>query len=126
MSSMYIVIPDPVPLPQLSIEQQFLENFLGGRASYPRTLLGENRLGYKLTSDSIGFVNTYGRLFREVWSMERTGLSAAVYTQLTDVETEINGLMTYDRKILKIAPGQACRIDHNEVPTLPGTKASRH
>lgn len=30
------------------------------------------------------------------------GISAAVYTQLTDVETEINGLMTYDRKIIKV------------------------
>jgi hypothetical protein len=30
------------------------------------------------------------------------GLSAAVYTQTTDVETELNGLMTYDRAILKM------------------------
>src|SRR6185437_10883518 len=29
------------------------------------------------------------------------GLSAAVYTQTTDVETEINGLMTYDRAVTK-------------------------
>lgn len=29
------------------------------------------------------------------------GLSAAVYTQITDVETELNGLLTYDRKVLK-------------------------
>ena len=29
------------------------------------------------------------------------GLSAAVYTQITDVETELNGLKTYDRKVLK-------------------------
>lgn len=32
------------------------------------------------------------------------GLSAAVYTQLTDVETELNGLITYDRKVLKLPP----------------------
>ena len=30
------------------------------------------------------------------------GLSAAVYTQTTDVETEVNGLMTYDRKVMKV------------------------
>jgi hypothetical protein len=30
------------------------------------------------------------------------GLSAAVYTQTTDVEVETNGLMTYDRKVVKI------------------------
>ncbi|MNT71040.1 hypothetical protein D3C72_2094840 [compost metagenome] len=30
------------------------------------------------------------------------GLSAAVYTQTTDVEVETNGLMTYDRKVIKM------------------------
>ena len=35
---------------------------------------------------------------------DETGLSAAVYTQTTDVETECNGLMTYDREILKVDP----------------------
>ena len=30
------------------------------------------------------------------------GFSAAVYTQTTDVEIEVNGLMTYDRKVIKI------------------------
>lgn len=33
---------------------------------------------------------------------EKRGLSAAVYTQLTDVEDELNGLITYDRKVLKL------------------------
>ena len=33
-----------------------------------------------------------------------TGLSAAVYTQTTDVEIEVNGLMTYDREIIKMDP----------------------
>ena len=32
----------------------------------------------------------------------RTGVSAGVYTQTTDVETEVNGLMTYDRKVVKV------------------------
>ncbi len=32
----------------------------------------------------------------------RMGLSAAIYTQTTDVEVEVNGLMTYDRKIIKM------------------------
>ncbi|MEP6951986.1 MAG: hypothetical protein ABI863_22040, partial [Ginsengibacter sp.] len=30
------------------------------------------------------------------------GLSAAVYTQTTDVEGEVNGFMTYDRKVMKM------------------------
>jgi beta-galactosidase/beta-glucuronidase len=32
------------------------------------------------------------------------GLSAAVYTQTTDVETELNGWLTYDRKVIKVDP----------------------
>lgn len=33
--------------------------------------------------------------------VQNHGLSAAVYTQITDVETELNGLLTYDRKVRK-------------------------
>ena len=32
---------------------------------------------------------------------KKMGISAAIYTQTTDVELEINGLMTYDRKEIK-------------------------
>ncbi len=38
---------------------------------------------------------------------ESSGLSAAVYTQTTDVETECNGLLTYDRAVAKVAPETA-------------------
>ena len=34
--------------------------------------------------------------------MQNHGLSAAVYTEITDVETELNGLYTYDRKVRKV------------------------
>ena len=32
------------------------------------------------------------------------GLCAAIYTQVSDVEDEINGLLTYDRKVCKLKP----------------------
>ena len=32
----------------------------------------------------------------------QTGCAAAVYTQTTDVEGEVNGLMTYDRAVIKV------------------------
>ena len=38
------------------------------------------------------------------------GLCAAVYTQLSDVENEINGLMTYDRRVTKVAPELMRRV----------------
>jgi hypothetical protein len=47
------------------------------------------------------------RKYLELWQKARqlrdtAGLCAAVYTQITDVETECNGLLTYDRKVIKV------------------------
>ena len=39
------------------------------------------------------------------------GFSAAVYTQTTDVEIEVNGLMTYDRKVIKLDEAQLRRMN---------------
>ena len=41
---------------------------------------------------------------KQIGPAKMEGLAAAVYTQLSDVEDELNGLMTYDRKVVKIAP----------------------
>ena len=42
------------------------------------------------------------------------GLGGAIYTQTTDVEIEINGLLTYDRKVLKFNPEVLKKV-HAEV-----------
>lgn len=41
---------------------------------------------------------------KQIGPSKLAGLAAAVYTQLSDVEDELNGLLTYDRKVVKIAP----------------------
>ena len=41
----------------------------------------------------------------------KTGLAATIYTQVTDVEDEINGLMTYDRQVAKIDPAVLQKIN---------------
>lgn len=43
--------------------------------------------------------------------MIKRGFSAAVYTQTTDVEVEVNGLMTYDRKVIKLDEKEIRRIN---------------
>lgn len=48
--------------------------------------------------------------------LKTKGIAGAVYTQTTDVESEINGLMTYDRKVIKI-PAEELRTIH--APLLP-------
>ena len=46
------------------------------------------------------------------------GFSAAVYTQTTDVEGEINGLMTYDRKVMKLDEKRLGEINRQVVGKL--------
>ena len=59
--------------------------------------------GYKLFDRQEDFMDALERLYREgVLEAQKKGLSAAIYTQLSDVEDETNGIMTYDRKICKV------------------------
>ena len=48
------------------------------------------------------------------------GITAGVYTQTTDVENEINGLMTYDRKVVKFDEPRIRRINRRIVNCLNG------
>ena len=41
---------------------------------------------------------------------KKRGVAAGIYTQTTDIEGEINGLITYDRKVQKIAPEELKKI----------------
>jgi hypothetical protein len=45
-------------------------------------------------------------------------MSAAVYTQTTDVETECNGIMTYDRAVIKMNPDKIRPANRGELPVL--------
>jgi hypothetical protein len=61
--------------------------------------------GYKVFLTREDLDRDYQRLYREELSkLYRQGLSAVVYTQLSDVEDEVNGLLTYDRKVCKVTP----------------------
>ncbi|WP_373523342.1 glycoside hydrolase family 2 protein [Aquiflexum sp.] len=57
--------------------------------------------GYQSFKSKKELADRYAKLIETMESLIPMGLSAAVYTQTTDVEIEINGLMTYDRKVIK-------------------------
>ena len=57
--------------------------------------------GYQSFQNKQELFNRYQSLLEKLQTLIPKGLSAAVYTQTTDVESEINGLMTYDRKVMK-------------------------
>lgn len=58
--------------------------------------------GYRGFKDVGALTLAYEALLAELKPYISRGLSAAVYTQITDVENEVNGLMTYDRAVVKM------------------------
>ncbi len=74
----------------------------------------EGNWGYRSFDDAAGLLDRYAGLMLELDALRQRGLSGAIYTQLTDVESEVNGLMTYDREVLKL-DADAVRALHARV-----------
>ena len=51
---------------------------------------------------------------KEYFDLAEKGLGGSIYTQTSDVELEVNGLMTYDRRVLKFDPAKL-RAVHAEI-----------
>lgn len=58
--------------------------------------------GYVQFNSSKEVTDEYVKYTDMLYDLITRGFSAAVYTQTTDVEVEVNGLMTYDRKVIKV------------------------
>lgn len=66
-------------------------------------LFGKANYGYKLFDSAESFENAVIALYQnEVLPLVKGGASAFVYTQVSDVEDETNGFITYDRRVLKV------------------------
>lgn len=78
--------------------------------------------GYRTYATRNELQDNYDRLLIALHHLIGQGLAAAVYTQTTDVEREVNGLMTYDRKVIKF--GEDWLAQRNEVlwEPAPGLK----
>ncbi len=67
------------------------------------TWQSEKNWGYRSFTDSETLTDAYIDLVEKLFPLiDEKGLSAAVYTQTTDVEIEVNGLLTYDRERVKM------------------------
>jgi len=71
------------------------------------TWQSKDNWGYRSYTSREALQEAYGQLQDRLRPLAAKGLSAAVYTQTTDVEIEVNGLLTYDREVLKLDPAQA-------------------
>lgn len=65
----------------------------------------EKEFGYQHYKSLAELTDNYKRLWeQEIYPNVSRGLSSAIYTQTSDIEEEINGLMTYDREVDKLDP----------------------
>ncbi len=59
--------------------------------------------GYQKYDNCEELSQAYDRLIsQQLMNLEKEGLSGGVYTQLSDIEEEVNGLVTYDRRVVKL------------------------
>ncbi len=74
--------------------------------------------GYVQFNSPEEVTDEYVKYARELKDMIAKGFSAAVYTQTTDVEIEVNGLMTYDRKVVKVIEERVKAINEEVIGAL--------
>jgi len=79
----------------------------------------EKNWGYVSFKDTSELERGYRDRIAQLRLLVARGLSAAIYTQTTDVEIETNGLMTYDREIFKIPPGALAEMHKSLFVGLP-------
>jgi hypothetical protein len=71
----------------------------------------DNEYGYKSFKTREEFEDAFISLYEnEIIPAIKKGLCGTVYTQVSDVEDEINGLLTYDRKMLKVNEGRTAKM----------------
>jgi hypothetical protein len=104
--------PDPEAPPQQGQRALVLGEFGGLGHRVEGHIWTGQEWGYETPGSLDELLRKYSEFYTEVWRLAReAGLSASVYTQTTDVETEANGLMTYDREQIKLDAQELRKIN---------------
>lgn len=119
LSDMHAYPGPDAPKPEAG-RASVLGEFGGLGLGIPEHTWSSQSWGYRGVADSAALTRRYVKLLQGVWQLKETrALCAAVYTQTTDVETECNGLLTYDRAILKLDAERAAAANRGEFPPPP-------
>lgn len=109
--------PGPGMFPASGPRASVLGEFGGlGLPIENHTWLDKGNWGYRSYDSADALGSAYSDLISRLELLAANGLAAAVYTQTTDVEREVNGLLTYDRRVFKIDPERLREIN---APVLP-------
>ena len=111
------------PGPEMYLADPMRVNVLGEYGGIGLALDGHlwwnNRnWGYIQFKSSDEVTAEYVKYAKELKALVKKGFSAAVYTQTTDVEGEVNGLMTYDRKVIKINEDAVRKINKEVIDSM--------
>src|ERR1017187_2043579 len=107
--------------PQAEMDRAAVLGEFGGLGlGLPGHTWSEQRWGYLPMTNTATLTARYCKLLDRVHLLRNSfGLSAAIYTQITDVETECNGLMTYDRARFKLDPAVVQTANRSESRERP-------
>ena len=93
----------PVKLGKLTKRPIVISEFGGYSHRVKNHIFGDEEYGYSSFDTCEEFEAAFRKLYgEEIKPLISHGISALVYTQVSDVEDETNGLLTYDRKVLKV------------------------
>ena len=112
------------PTPAMNVFESKFINVLGeyGGIGYPvpgHTWEVDRKWGYgKNKQSSEEVMKQYEEYARMLKVFVQTGCAAAVYTQTTDVEGEVNGLMSYDRKVIKVDIPTLAEINRSVIDSM--------
>jgi hypothetical protein len=79
--------------------------------------------GYQSFKSNDSLFKRYTSLTNKLEELIKAGLSAVVYTQTTDVEGEVNGFMTYDRKVMKMPVEELKKVNEKLYSVPPDESA---
>jgi beta-galactosidase/beta-glucuronidase len=82
--------------------------------------------GYRKFESRDALTAAYLALAAKLRPLVESRLSAAVYTQTTDVETEVNGLMTYDRELIKMDADKVRLANQELINLFDKPQAAKH
>ena len=105
-------------IPPQDVNRVAVIGLFGGLALTPpmEHRWSEETWGYQRVSDSDSLVRRYGQMHEELRRLTRArGLAGAFFHQLTDVESECNGFLTYDRLMLKVPTGLLDQINRETI-----------
>ena len=102
VTSHHVYFKKPI-LPHEKSKPLVLSEFGGFSHRVNGHLFGPKNYGYSKHESRADFENALFSLYEnDIVPLVENGISALIYTQLSDIEDETNGLVTYDRKVVKV------------------------